>query len=237
MEFSLTTKVAVLILICGVIYLDRVAVIQMMIHRPLAISVITGALFNRMPECVALGILLEILWVSRLPVGASVPPDDTGAALFGTVAIAYLSFSREVGFPDIALVGALSVVVAELGREVDILVRRLNGKISRYAIAGVEMGDLEAVSSCLYASIIVWLVAGVLLSFSLIACGILAGTFLLPSIPGNIVSSFQAMFLIIPATGAISVYQHCRVSNKSAVFHTALASGAIVFMIIEMGVF
>ncbi|MDH3258399.1 MAG: PTS sugar transporter subunit IIC [Deltaproteobacteria bacterium] len=237
MELSLTTKVAALILLSGLIYLDRVAVVQMMIHRPIAVAVITGALFNRLPECTAVGVLLEMLWVSRLPVGASVPPDDTGAALFGTVAIAYLSFVREVGFADIALVGSVSVFIGEIGREMDILVRRLNGKISRYAIAGVELGDLGTVSSCLYASIVLWFVAGVILSFSWIVLGIVAGKFLIPGIPGTIIAPFQVMFLIIPATGAVSVYQHCRVSKKSAVFHMSLASGAIVFMIIEMGVF
>lgn len=237
MEISLTTKVAVLILLCGIIYLDRVAVLQMMIHRPIAIAVITGALFNRLPECATLGILLEMLWVSRLPVGASVPPDDTGAALFGTVAVAYLSFSREVGFADIALIGSVSVLVGELGREVDILVRRMNGKISRYAVSGVDVGDLETVRSCIYASIVLWLLAGVFLSFSWIVLGILAGKWFVPAIPRNVISPFLVMYLIIPATGAVSVYQHCRVSNKSAFFHMALASGAIAFMIFEMGVF
>jgi PTS system mannose-specific IIC component len=237
MEISLTTKVAALILLCGVIYLDRVAVVQMMIHRPIAIAVITGALFNRLPECATLGILLEMLWVSRLPVGASVPPDDTGAALFGAVAVAFLSLIRKVGFADIALIGSASVLVGELGREVDILIRRLNGRISRYAISGVAVGDLGTVSSCLYASIVLWLLAGVLFSFSCVVLGILAGKIFIPGIPANVISPFQIMYLIIPATGAVSVYQHCRVSKKSAVFHMALASGTIVFMIFELGVF
>ena len=72
----------------GVCYLDRTAAFQMMLHRPLVVASIMGAIFGNFAAGAQVGAVLELLYIARLPVGASVPPDDTGAAVFGGAAAA-----------------------------------------------------------------------------------------------------------------------------------------------------
>jgi PTS system mannose-specific IIC component len=237
MELTFTTKVVFLLFFGGFFYLDRVPLLQMMFHRPLVVSVVVGALFGRVAECSMLGILLEMLWVSKLPVGASLPPDDTGAAIFGSFALVVLSSLRKVGYADIALVAAASVFVGEMGRSGDVIVRRVNGKITKYAVEAVRVGDFKTLDSCIYASIIVWFLMGLILTASWLFLALLVGKYAIPLLPVRAVSVFQIMYFIIPATGAVSVFQHCKVGKGSAVFHMALASGAIVFVVVEMGIF
>ncbi len=235
MEFTFASKTLFFILVCGFLYLDRVSAFQMMIHRPLVVSVIAGLLFGRITECATLGVLLEMLWISKLPVGAAVPPDDTGAAIFGSFALIVLSSLRSVGFADVAFVGALSVLIGELGKEGDLIVRRMNSKIARYGVDAVNRGDLDSISSCVHASLILWILGGLLLSTLWVSIAFATGKYAIPLMPERLISIFQIMYLVIPATGAVSVYQHCKVGKRGTVFHLALASGAFVFVIVEMG--
>lgn len=236
MDYMTSLKIVVLILIYGLVYLDRVVAFQLMLHRPFVISIIVGLLVGNLAECVQVGILLEILWVSRLPVGASVLPDDSAAALFGAVAISYLASVKSVGVPEIALVTSVATLVGEVGKEADIALRRMNGKISHYAVSAVNVGDLRTVESCVYASLILWFISGVILALFWAVLGILFGTFFVPALGGDFVSPFSVMIVIIPATGAVSLYQRLKMVKKGTIFHMALASGALVFLILEWGI-
>ena len=46
-----------------------------------------GAIFGNFAAGAQVGAVLELLYIVRLPVGASIPPDDTGAAMFGGAAV------------------------------------------------------------------------------------------------------------------------------------------------------
>lgn len=65
--------------------LDRTAVIQAMIGRPLVAAPLTGWLLGDPATGLTIGVMLELLWLSRLPVGAAIPLDDTQVAVGTTV--------------------------------------------------------------------------------------------------------------------------------------------------------
>ncbi|MBP2683380.1 MAG: phosphotransferase system sorbose-specific component, partial [Deltaproteobacteria bacterium] len=72
----------------GVCYLDRTAACQLMLHRPLVAATLMGAIFGNFHAGAQVGIVLELIYLVHLPVGASLPPDDTGAAIFAGSAAA-----------------------------------------------------------------------------------------------------------------------------------------------------
>ncbi|MGD9019102.1 MAG: PTS sugar transporter subunit IIC, partial [Desulfuromonadales bacterium] len=65
--------------------LDRVAFVQFMISRPLVAGPLTGWVLGDPLTGLEVGMLLELLWLGRLPVGAAIPPDDTQVAVGATV--------------------------------------------------------------------------------------------------------------------------------------------------------
>ncbi len=77
-------RFALAALVGGVCYLDRTAAFQLMLHRPLVVATAVGAIFGNLAAGAQVGAVLELLYLARLPVGASIPPDDTGAASITT---------------------------------------------------------------------------------------------------------------------------------------------------------
>ena len=61
--------------------LDRVALVQIMISRPLVAATLTGWVLGNPLIGMEIGMMLELLWLGRLPVGAAIPPDDTQVAV------------------------------------------------------------------------------------------------------------------------------------------------------------
>ena len=65
--------------------LDRVAFVQFMISRPIVAAPVAGWIMGNPLVGLEIGALLELLWLGRLPVGASIPPDETQVAIGATV--------------------------------------------------------------------------------------------------------------------------------------------------------
>ena len=58
----------------SIAYLDRTATFQLMLHRPLVVATLMGAVFGNMAAGAQVGVVLELIYLARLPVGASIPP-------------------------------------------------------------------------------------------------------------------------------------------------------------------
>src|SRR5210317_613945 len=84
--------------------LDRVALVQLMISRPLVAGPLTGWVLGSPLVGLEVGMLLELLWLGRLPVGAAIPPDDTQVAVGATVlALTVGEMLNLVGMPMVLL--------------------------------------------------------------------------------------------------------------------------------------
>ena len=59
---------ALVSLICG---LDRVAILQIMISRPIVAAPLTALLLGDPLIGLQIGVMVELLWLARLPVGAA----------------------------------------------------------------------------------------------------------------------------------------------------------------------
>ena len=116
--------------------LDRVALGQVMISRPLVAAPLTGLVLGNPLLGLEVGMLLELLWLGRLPVGAAIPPDDTQVAVGATV----LAFSMGqmldlVGMPMVILAVLVAIPLGKFGQIFDRLARNVN---DRLAVAGLK---------------------------------------------------------------------------------------------------
>jgi len=123
-ETGLLIAVALLIALIG---LDQSAVAQVAISQPLVGGWLLGAALGQPLEGMTAGALLQVLCLTELPVGASIPPDGSLAGLVG--AALFLIAPRPAAWGDGAMLGAVVLLffpLAWIGRLLEILIRRSN---------------------------------------------------------------------------------------------------------------
>lgn len=206
----------------GIFYLDRTAAFQTMIHRPLVVSTVIGWIFGNAAAGAQAGAVLELLYVARLPVGASLPPDDTGAAVFAGAASATAATSLGLDFSCLAAILVLSVVAAELGTRIDAGVRRLNGRVARAAAMAVDRGDALAVENGLFAGVALFVGSGVLCGALFAMLGIAAAFHILPLLGLHGRMLFAAFFPLLPMLGAASVFSCSRTERTAPAFYLTM---------------
>ena len=220
------------ILFGGVCYLDRTAACQLMLHRPLVVATLMGAIFGNMAAGAQVGVILELFYLARLPVGASIPPDDTGAAVFGGSAAAIASSSIGLDTGSFTAILLLSVVAAEAGKSADRFVRKVNVRIARLTAESVDRGDAQAVEHGLLAGLTLFAVTGMVLALVFSGAGVAVSKELLPRFGPASRASFAILLPVLPLLGAASVYSCSRTERTFAVFFLTMAAvfgGTVLF--------
>lgn len=135
----LTSFVAVL---CG---LDRTAALQIMISRPIVAAPLTGLVLGEPLLGLQVGMLVELLWLGRLPVGASIPPDDTQIAIGGTfLSVAFASPNYELPV-TVMFCLLVAIPLAKSGQFFDRMARRANDHMVKRVERTVLSGDLSSI--------------------------------------------------------------------------------------------
>ena len=206
----------------GICYLDRTAAFQVMLHRPLVVATVVGAIFGNLAAGAQVGTVLELFYLVRLPVGASIPPDDTGAAVFGGAAAAAASSSIGLEQGSFAAILLLSVLCAETGKYADRFVRRMNGRIADLTIDLLGREDSRVVEHGLMAGVTLFAILGMALTFLFSGIGVSTAHFLLPRFGPESRVQFAALLPALPLLGAASVFSCSRTERTSPVFYLTM---------------
>ena len=122
--------------------LDRTAFLQSMVSRPLVAAPLTGWLLGIPQAGLEVGMLLELLWLGRLPVGTVIPPDDTQVAIGATLLA--LTLERLLGLhgmPAVILCVLVAIPLGQFGRYADSRARQANDHLARQAEVAAAAGD------------------------------------------------------------------------------------------------
>lgn len=206
----------------GICYLDRTATFQVMLHRPLVVASVVGAIFGNLAAGAQVGAVLELLYLARLPVGASIPPDDTGAAVFGGAAAAAASSSLGLNPGSFASILLLSVLCAEFGKHTDRFVRRINGRIAHLTFDRMERGNFQAVEHGLLAGITIFAASGMALTLLFSGLGVSFAWLLLPRFGPESYAQFGALLPALPLLGAAAVFSCSRTDRTAPVFYLTM---------------
>lgn len=136
------TELALLALLGVAIYLDEWPALQTMLSRPIVVGPLTGLALGAPAEGVLWGGVFEAIHLGFLPVGAARLPSAGLAALSGTVAAV---LAGSAGPVPAALAVAVGIAGGEIGRGVDHLQRRWNGRTAERVRRRVAEGDPGAV--------------------------------------------------------------------------------------------
>ncbi|RPI03576.1 MAG: hypothetical protein EHM72_01085 [Calditrichaeota bacterium] len=111
----------------GMVALDTTAVLQVMISRPLVACTTAGLILGNLPLGLTMGILLELLYVSELPVGAApFAEGNVGSTAAATVAVLTARAAPERTAAVIVISLLLAVMISILGGQLVNLMRRMN---------------------------------------------------------------------------------------------------------------
>ena len=205
------SKILILSLFSGLLGLDATAALQVMVCRPLVVGGAVGWMLGDPALGLAIGSLVEMLWIGGVPVGALVPPDGTQAAtVAAAVAIVLGHNSRFPGAGDAAaalgVIAALAVGV--LGARAEIFQRRLTGLLVRRAERAVDEGSLRDLRGVIFGALgLAWLhgfaVCAVCLAVGLPVLGLL-----LTALPAEAIRALHLSFWLIWLLGLAMVADH-----------------------------
>jgi len=126
-------------LVCG---LDRTAAVQMMLSRPLVAAPLTGLVLGEAGTGLLVGSVLELLWLSRLPVGASVPHDETQVAVGATALAIVLPTELQVQGGGVTFLCLLTVMpFSKVGQYFERRVRLCNNRLQELGTEAAASGD------------------------------------------------------------------------------------------------
>ncbi|MFA5516827.1 MAG: PTS sugar transporter subunit IIC [Desulfuromonadales bacterium] len=128
--------------------LDRTAAFQFMLSRPIVAAPLTGWVLGAPATGMQVGILIELLWLGRLPIGAAIPPDDTQVAVGATaLAIGLGSFLGLAGVPFTLLAVFTALPIGKIGQVFERLVRQRNVRLTQRAELALAEGRLRGIEA------------------------------------------------------------------------------------------
>lgn len=132
-----------LTLLLSALSLDITAVGQFMLSRPIVAGPLVGALLGNAGVGLAVGALVELIWIGDLPVGAHMPIDTTLLSGVGTFLAVLVT--RQGAEPGAAVTFALCVVIplAALSSRAENFVRKMNVNLVRKAQSQIEAGHID----------------------------------------------------------------------------------------------
>jgi len=167
----LSARLLVTFLLGGIAAVDATPVAQTLLSQPLVTATILGAMWRNLPLGLEVGVVLQILAASTLPVGARTPEDYAVGGVVGTgVALALASqLPFEVSHNASALLGALAgMIAAVLGVPLLKWQRRRNEGLSRWCEDALGHGQESALAAAQAAGVALSFATGVCLTAVLV---------------------------------------------------------------------
>jgi len=229
MTFSACLLAAALAVICG---LDRTAAFQLMLSRPIVAGPLTGMVLGQQMLGLQVGLLVELLWLGRLPVGASIPPDDTQLAIGATFLATSMLPSGESQTVLVLFSLIISMPLAKCGQVFDRFARRANDTVSRQAERQAQAGNLRAIGRLHLVGLGHFALASLLTFLVVVVAGSLLGLILLPLAKGLLQAPAPWMQLLFPLVGAAMLLAAINVSRVMTLFGASFLSAALMLWLL-----
>jgi len=170
-----TGRVLATLLLAGIAALDATPVAQTLLSQPLVTATVLGLLWHDWATALAVGVVLQILAASTLPIGARTPEDyATGGVVGVGLALALAAGTTLQPWRDAAsLVGALGgMLAATTGVRVVRWQRRLNEGLGRWCESELRAGHEHALAIAQGAGVALAFAAGVASCAAWLALGL-----------------------------------------------------------------
>lgn len=209
--------------------LDRVAVLQCMISRPLVAAPLTGWLLGVPMAGFEVGMMLELLWLGRLPVGSVIPPDDTQVAIGATVLALIMERLLGLhGMPAVILCVLVAIPLGKIGQYADTRVRQANNRLTHAAEAAASAGDAREIEQLHWYGVGHFALAALFTCTAIVAGGTLLLYPLAPLLLGTVHESGLALQYSFTMIGAAALLGTLHVNRGFFLFGAAFVATLLV---------
>lgn len=209
------TEIVMVSIAGAVIALDRVAAFQVMISRPIVAAPIIGALLGDVMTGMKAGLVLELLWIGYLPIGASVPPDETIVAILVSAVTILCKKVLGGGVEEImALSVAVVVPAAFFAQHLDSYVRKKNTLSAHAADRAADNLDIRGVQRACMRGLRRYFAGYVLTIFIFLAAGTAVVLFAYPFIPDFALKGLRRFYYLLPVVGVASLMSMVKVKDS-----------------------
>ena len=230
MTFSHCLLAGLVAIICG---LDRMAISQFMLARPIVAGPLAGLFMGQPFVGLMVGMLTELLWLGRLPVGATIPPDDTQIAVGGTFLAVYAQTMWNYPEPvNIALGLLVALPLAKSGQLFDHMARRANDALGRRVDRFLQAGEVNiAINSHLLG--IGHFALSTLCTFVVVAgVGSLICFALAPIVAPYFEPAGYWLLLVFPLVGSAMVLRSIRINHSVTLFSASFVSALLMLWLL-----
>lgn len=218
---------ALLVALAGAfLTLDRVAFLQSLAARPLPTATLVGLILGEVQLGLMCGVTLELVWLSRQPVGGSVPPDETLAALAAVVAATGAPVEWS-GYARCAAGALIGLPYGLLGRRLEIMARKANAVLVERARAGLKELDFAAPGKAQASGALNFFLVGLVGSLIAAFTANHLSAYLTSLAPVKLERAFAAMAVVMPVVGAGAIVASMG-GRRPVVLFLAGAAGALV---------
>jgi PTS system mannose-specific IIC component len=209
--------------------LDRVALVQIMISRPLVAAPLTGLVLGNPLLGLEVGMLLELLWLGRLPVGAAIPPDDTQVAVGATV----LAFSMGqmlglVGMPMVLLAVLVAIPLGKFGQIFDRLARNVNDRLAVSGLKALGNGNTNGLERFHLMGLISFAVSSLATACVIVLIGSVVLFYTAPQLIGAVRGAGLSLQYSLIIVGAASLLGTINVNRSISLFCAAFTGTLLV---------
>lgn len=186
----------------GLLWLDRFQLFQVQISRPLVSAPLVGWILGDLSAGLASGLLFELLWLRRPPVGGYIPPDSTLASI-ATAAVSAM-VRAHTGLPLTATVFISFLFmfpIAHLGKKLDGFLRVGLGALARRAEEAQRRGPERGIYIYGLAGLALGFSCALAALFSVILFGTVIVQELALLIPPPYIKACAYGFYVVPLVG------------------------------------
>ncbi len=190
----------------GLLWLDRYQFGQLMVSRPIVVGPVIGGALGDFSVGLAVGVLFEVLWLRRPPIGGFIAPDVT---FDSTVATAAAVIVRNQHYFDVLALALLSFMLfmplSFLGSKLDLLLRLCIGKLSIPAEQAILQRNSAKIAILFVTSLLLGFAICMAAQFPIIILGTIILRRLLEVWPENLTEALKFAYFTIPAIGSLDM--------------------------------
>jgi len=220
-------------LVGAFISLDRTAFLQIMVSQPLVAGTLVGFLLGDPLTGLTIGSILELLWIGDVPMGSSVPPNETAAAVIATSISILTSRDTLAAQPSpiqiMVFSVLLSIPLAVLCQKVDIYVRSYNRRFVLNAERLLESRDFLRIGRENLKGLISFFFASFFSIFLLLGVGLYMTKVVYFLIPEPFLKGLFIAFCLLISLGTAVSIRTARVKRGAPVLFAGFLMG-MVFM-------
>jgi len=210
--------------------LDRTALLQVMISRPIVAAPLTGLVLGDLHTGLSIGLMTELLWLARIPVGAAIPPDDTQVAVGATTLVVVfgpLWGYGGAGFMILALL--IAMPLGKAGQWLDHLARSQNSRLQKRAEQVLASGDIARLERLHWQGIGHFAFASIMTYLVVVSAGAVGLYFLAPVFHGTLEGVSGWVQLVFPLCGIAVILSNANIRRPLTLFCASFTTATLLF--------